>query len=187
VNGSAKRLVGAFALATGLALGGVQALAAQGGGGGGGGGGAAAPADPPIVAYRKAMMQSNVQHQAALRALLQNNAPVGNSKDAIKMHAAALENNGKMFMDMWPEGSTAPTSRAKAEIWTDKAGFEARLKDFRDKSAALDEAAEKGDNAATLAAFTAFGATCGACHMAYRGPAAPPAAPAAGGGAPAPQ
>jgi cytochrome c556 len=162
-----------------LALGGVQAVAAQAGGGGG----AAAPADPPIVAYRKAMMQSNVQHVAALRAILQNNAAVGDSKDAVKMHAEALENNGKMFAEMWPEGSTAPTSRAKAEIWSDKTGFAARLKAFADASKALDEAAEKGDNAKTLEALTAFNATCGACHQVYRGP--PPGAPA--GGAPAPQ
>jgi cytochrome c556 len=101
------------------------------------------------------------------------------------MHAAALDNQGKMFASMWPEGSMGPTSRAKAEIWTQKADFDARVKAFADAAAALHQAAMKGDNAATMTAFTAFNATCGGCHMPFRGPAIAPAAPA-GGAAPAP-
>ena len=126
-------------------------------------------------------MQTNVQHVAALRILLDPASPI-QSKDAIKMHAAALENNGKMFADMFPEGSTAPTSRAKAEIWSMKSDFATALKNFANAGKALDEAAEKGDNVATLAAVNALNATCGGCHTTFRGPALPPPAPPAGGG-----
>ncbi len=183
VNGLAKRLMGAFALTAVVALGSAQAASAQGaGGGGGGGGGAQAPADPPVIAYRKAVMQANVQHVAALRALLNPANPIKDN-DAIKLHAAALENQGKMFAKMWPEGSMGPTSRSKAEIWSNNTDFVARITAFADAGKALDEAAVKGDNTATLAAVTALNATCGACHMPFRGPPIAPAAPA--GGAPA--
>lgn len=190
MNGSAKRLMGASALVAVLALGGVQAVAAQAGGGGGGGagGGGAArpPADPPIVAYRKAVMQTNAQHQAALRVLLAADSPI-KSPEAVKMHAQALANSGKMMGETFPEGSTAPTSRAKEEIWTQKADFAAKMKDFADKAQALADAASKGENAATAAALTAMGTTCGGCHMPYRLQQAPAAAAAAAApAAPAP-
>ena len=185
MNGSAKRLMGASALVAVLALGSVQAVAAQagGGGGGGGGGGQQAPADPPLIAYRKAMMNANAQHQGALRVLL-NPANASMSKAAdIKMHAAALDNQGKMFAAIFPEGSMGATSRAKAEIWSMKDDFGTKVKAFVDASHALNEAAMKGDNAATNTAFTAFNATCGGCHMVFRGPPIAAPAPAA---APAP-
>ena len=175
--------MGAFALTAVVALGSAQSATAQGAGGGAGGGGAAAaPADPPAIAYRKAMMQANVQHVAALRALLNPANPIKDN-GAIKRHAEAMERQGEMFSNMWPEGTMGPTSRSKAEIWSDNAGFTAKIKAFADAASALDEAAEKGDNTATLAAVTALNATCGGCHTAYRSPPIAPAAPA--GGAPA--
>lgn len=165
----AKQWMAAAAVAAAVWFGGASGVSAQGAAGGGGGG-ANRPADPPQIAYRKAMMQSNGQHIAAIRAIL---AGAMGGKDALKMHAAALENNGKMWKDMWPEGSTGPTSRSKDEIWTNKEDFAAKVKGFADATHALDEAAEKGDKDATTKALADVQATCGACHTPYRKPAQP--------------
>lgn len=126
-------------------------------------------------------MNTNTQHIAALRALLSGQVTV--SDEHIEMHVEALANNAEMFPDLFPAGSTDPTSRAMDEIWSKKDDFAVRVKAFQDAAKALKDTADKGDNAATLAAVTGLNATCGACHMPFRKPAPPAAAPAA---APAP-
>ena len=81
--GSAKRLLGAGALAAVLLLSSAQAATAQGGG--------RRAADPPAIAYRKAMMAANQQHIAAMRALL--SGEISHPAD-IQMHADALADIG---------------------------------------------------------------------------------------------
>ena len=159
--GSAKRLMGACALAAVLVTGSAQEAAAQGGG--------RRPADPPAIAYRKAMMVANRQHIGALRALL--SGEISHPED-VKMHADALADIGWMFAGIFPEGSTGPTSRAMEEIWTMEEDFAAQVSAFRVATEALKAAAEKEDNAATLAAVTAVNGTCRACHAPFRKPAA---------------
>lgn len=73
---------------------------------------------------------------------------------------------------LWLEGSIqgdVPDTRAKAEIWTDAAGFE---KASTDLEAAADGlvAAASADVAALQTAMGAAGQTCSTCHKAYRGP-----------------
>ena len=170
----AKQLMAAAAVAAAVLFGGASSVSAQGGGGGGGGrAGGGGPADPPAIAYRKAMMNLNTQHMNALRAALAGGA---GDKDAVKMHAAAMEEQGKVWASLFPAGSTGATSRAKDEIWTMKDDFAAKVKAFTDATKALDEVAEKGDNAGTTSALAAVQATCGGCHTPYRKPAAPPPA-----------
>ena len=60
-------------------------------------------------------------------------------------------------------------NRAKAEIWTDMAGFEAEQVKLAEATAAL--AAVAGDGAdAMKAAFGPVGQSCGSCHEGYRVP-----------------
>ena len=159
--GSAKRLMGAGALAAVLVIGSAQEAVAQGAG--------RRAADPPVIAYRKAMMAANRQYIAAMRALL--SGEISHPQD-IKMHADALANIGWMFTGLFPEGSTGPTSRAMEEIWTMEEDFAARVSAFRVATEVLKATAEEGDNAATLAAVTAVNGTCRACHTPFRRPAA---------------
>ena len=58
--------------------------------------------------------------------------------------------------------------RQKAEIWSDRAGFEKADAAFVAASIALAEAAKSGDQAAFAVAFAEEGKTCGACHRAYK-------------------
>jgi cytochrome c556 len=163
-----KQVVTTGALAATLLLGGVQGVAAQAAAGGGGG--QQQPAAPPIVALRKALMNSNVQHVAALRALLggEVNLPLH-----ILKHTQALADNGAMIGQLFPEGgvTTHAMSRAKAEIWSDKEGFATRVRAFADATKNLNAVAQRGFNDQTLEALNAVQPTCGGCHMPYRGPA----------------
>lgn len=73
---------------------------------------------------------------------------------------------------LWLDGSIqgeVPDTRAKAEIWTDAAGFK---KSATDLEAAADGlvAATGADVSALQTAMGAAGKTCSACHETYRGP-----------------
>lgn len=60
-------------------------------------------------------------------------------------------------------------SRAKAEIWSDSAGFGTQISSFATATATL--AGEAGNGLDALkASFGGVGAGCGSCHKAYRGP-----------------
>lgn len=63
------------------------------------------------------------------------------------------------------EGKT----RAKQEIWENKADFDEKMKAFQTGAAALAEAAKGDDMDATKAAFGDAGKTCKGCHTDYRG------------------
>ena len=72
---------------------------------------------------------------------------------------------------MFPAGSgpeAGVQSNARAEIWSDRAGFEARAADY---AAAADRLAElaAGDDAAAFAAqWAVVRASCQACHDGYK-------------------
>jgi cytochrome c556 len=68
--------------------------------------------------------------------------------------------------------TVAPTpdlnSAAKAEIWSNKADFDAKLAGFQTAAANLAAVIDSGDKARITAAAQAVGATCGTCHTPYR-------------------
>ncbi|MGA9410409.1 MAG: cytochrome c [Roseobacter sp.] len=73
---------------------------------------------------------------------------------------------------LWLEGSiqgAVPGTRAKAEIWSDAAGFEKASVDLETAADGLVTAAG-ADVSALQTAMGAAGQTCSACHKAYRGP-----------------
>lgn len=72
------------------------------------------------------------------------------------------------MLEMFPEGSAE--YRAKANIWTDWAGFEKSMNESVAASEKLVAAAMTGDRSATLGALGAMGKTCKSCHEEYRGP-----------------
>lgn len=57
---------------------------------------------------------------------------------------------------------------AKPDIWTDKAGFDAQIRDLQMAVSGLQSAATSGDQAATLKALQAVGKSCGSCHRKFR-------------------
>jgi cytochrome c556 len=59
-------------------------------------------------------------------------------------------------------------TKAKGDIWSDPAGFQAASKPLSPAAAKLNAAAKAGDLAAVGAAFKEAGAACGGCHDKFR-------------------
>jgi len=75
-------------------------------------------------------------------------------------------------MSSWCPAGSGPESgektEAKAEIWTDAAGFAAKREAFQAELAKLQQAAAGGDVEAIKAQFKTTGEACKACHSNFR-------------------
>ena len=70
---------------------------------------------------------------------------------------------------LFPPGSdTGHATKAKAEIWSDQAGFAKASAAFGEASGKLLEAARSGDADAVTTAVKGVSDSCAACHNAYR-------------------
>ena len=75
----------------------------------------------------------------------------------------------KAYPGLFPDGTqSVADTKAKAEIWSDRAGFEKAAAAFVTASTALEAAAKSGDKAAFKTAFAAEGQSCGGCHRNYK-------------------
>jgi len=72
------------------------------------------------------------------------------------------------MLELFPEGSVE--YRAKPNIWTDWAGFEAAMNKSVAASEALVAASMTKDFGTTMGALKELGGTCKGCHTDYRGP-----------------
>ena len=72
------------------------------------------------------------------------------------------------FMRGFPDGKQPGQTRAKAEIWDNKADFEDKLNDLRDAAAELAAASSGDDKKAIMEQFKATGGACKACHDEYK-------------------
>ncbi|QIL02027.1 cytochrome c [Sphingomonas sinipercae] len=96
----------------------------------------------------------------------------GSSPDlaAVKASAATIDALAPKVGGWYPPG-TGPDvgkTRGKAEIWQKPADFAAKARAFEGAARTLNAAAQKGDIAASKAAFGNLGKTCSACHDPYR-------------------
>jgi cytochrome c556 len=113
-------------------------------------------------------MQQNQQSMAAMTAL--RGGLVG-SADNLLGRAIILQQIGEALPDAFAQNDLTAPTRALPAIWSNPAGFAARIEAFQTAADALVEAARGGDAAAIEAAQGALQPTCGACHMEFRGPA----------------
>ncbi len=91
---------------------------------------------------------------------------------ALNENAKRINEIAKMMTDLFPEGSDLESGkdRAKPEIWSKRAEFEAAAMDFEKASAALVAAVSSGDQGEIGAALGGTGKTCGGCHKPFREP-----------------
>lgn len=121
-----------------------------------------------VVAARQAALMMSGVTMGAIKAGLDSGAEMrslGFPTGTLAKWAAALPS-------MFPAG-TGPDAigegtRAKAEIWTDRAGFEAKAADYVAATARLRDAVAAGDAALAQTEWTAVRTSCGSCHDAYR-------------------
>ena len=75
---------------------------------------------------------------------------------------------GAAIPGLFPAGSAVEGSRARPEIWTNRADFEQKAADLRTAAARLLQLARAGDRAGFATQADAVEAACTACHNAYR-------------------
>lgn len=132
---------------------------------------AASPALEKATQARHAQMQMISYHTGVLGDMAKGDT----AYDAAIATAAAenLASAASMSrITMWIAGSEQGTiegSRAKPEIWSDAAGFEASMTALVTAATAMIPAAGT-DLDALRAAMGPIGNSCGDCHKAYRGP-----------------
>ncbi len=127
--------------------------------------GGAAFAQADAIGARQAFMKSLNGKMGAVRNFATD--PAG-----AKAAAADIERGFKAFHGQFPAGSDAAAgkTRAKAEIWSDAAGWKAANDRSSGAAATLVAAVNSGDAEQITAAMGGLTQTCGGCHNAFRGP-----------------
>lgn len=125
---------------------------------------ASAAAEP--IKERQELMKGNGKAVKAVVAMLKGETPY----DGVAAEKAMTDINKTLttFITLFPKGSeTGEKTEAKAEIWEDKADFEAKAKDLEAATTKAAAAAPQGLDAFKVA-FGPVGNACKACHEKYR-------------------
>ena len=126
--------------------------------------GAGLAADNPAHQRHEAM--ETVQESfKPLRAIAVKEAPFDAA--VVKKNATTILEKLKEAHGLFPEGSGGGDSRAKPEIWSDRAGFDQRMKDAQAAATAMAAVTEE---AAFVPAMKSLGGACKGCHDKYRLP-----------------
>jgi cytochrome c556 len=130
----------------------------------------ASPGGKAVLA-RQAHMKELGKAFGGTGAELRKEAP---DKAAIAAGAAQTKTLAAALPTWFPKGSgpeAGVKTAAKAEIWSDAAGFDAAAARVQAEVTKLADAAAVGDLEAIKAQARATGAACNACHEKYRLPA----------------
>ncbi len=123
-----------------------------------------------VVKERKMLMRANDQAGKALK-----KAVTAKDFAAIEKHARALASQMKKLPTLFPKGTTADNSRAKAAIWKKWDSFKGKAASLGEVAGMVAEAAAAKDagKVALLAKSIAGGQSasyCRSCHRSFRGP-----------------
>jgi len=125
--------------------------------------GAAFAADP--AHQRHEAMEAVQESFKPLRAIAVKETPFDAA--VVKKNATTILEKLKEAHGLFPEGSGGGESRAKAEIWSDRAGFDKAMKDAQAAATAMAAVTAEADY---VAAMKALGGACKTCHDKYRLP-----------------
>lgn len=134
------------------------------------------PAGPPKGAPMMSPQQivevrrTGMRLAAADIQLLRTAAEKGAALPPMGRAARSLADWGAVLPSLFPAGTGPGTgqTRAKSEIWTDRADFEQRARTFSEAAERLVAAAAANDMAAGGVAWDATWESCNACHRLYR-------------------
>ncbi|HWH18482.1 MAG TPA: cytochrome c [Allosphingosinicella sp.] len=123
-----------------------------------------------IVAARQAAFHMSGAHMGNMRALAEG----GGDPKSAAYAARGVARWARVLPTLFP-ANTAPItpSRARPEIWANKADFNAKAAAFAEAATRMADAAQSGDSAGFAAQWRATSATCTACHDLYQVPAQP--------------
>ena len=126
----------------------------------------ATPAEK-LLKYRKAIYQAIAYNMGPMGAMAQDKLPYNATDFATR--AGRVADVAAMLAEAYaPETQSVTGSKMKADAWNNRADFDAKLKDFVDRSATLAQVSKGGDAAKTKAAFFDMANTCKACHDKYK-------------------
>jgi cytochrome c556 len=118
----------------------------------------------PVIVHRQGIYKVAAGHMNGLKAGLFLKGGTEN----LAWHAESIVDAFKHMGNAYPEGSDKGETKAKANIWTDRAKFDEAGKKAFGAALALVDATKAGDNAKSADAFKALGAACKACHEDFR-------------------
>lgn len=130
----------------------------------------AAPSPAELITARQAGMDLSVSTLAMLSNASANGVPLKN----LGFPAGGLAKWATVLPTLFSDNTKGSASRAKPNVWTDRAGFQAKAQAYIDATKALSAAAAADDKAAFDAALASTKASCKGCHDTYQAP--PPAA-----------
>ena len=118
-----------------------------------------------IIAARQAGYDLQAGVVAAMKAGGESGADVKQCDDGAK----GLVSWGHVIPTLFPDGTqTGHDTKAKAEIWSDREGFEKAAANFTTAAEKLETLAAADDKAGFAAQFKETAGTCGACHRQFR-------------------
>ena len=118
-----------------------------------------------VIAARQAAFDLQAGVAAAMKAGVDGGTDVKPYVQGAKGIAAW----GKVIPSMFPAGTeSGHGTKAKSEIWSDRAGFEKAAANLVTEAEKLQALADTNDKPGFAAQFKATGDACGACHRAYR-------------------
>ncbi len=115
------------------------------------------------IKKRKGLMKSNNKAGKAIKGAVKEGDFAAIEENAKKI-AANMDN----LVVLFPEGSTAKNSRAKAEIWQEWDDFKTKAKGLKDAARKLANAANAKDSKQVKVQNKAVGKACSSCHKRYR-------------------
>jgi cytochrome c556 len=124
---------------------------------------AAEPED--IIKYRQNVMKAIGGHTAAAGAVVQGKVGY---KNQLAEHARALQALTGDIPALFPKDSDFGDTRAKDEVWSNRAEFEKRAKDAKAKVAAFAKAVQSGKQPTIAASYKDMGESCKGCHKDFR-------------------
>ncbi len=116
------------------------------------------------IKKRKGLMKSNSKSAKAIKGAVKEG-----DFATIEGNAKKIVANAGNIVALFPEGSTAKKSRAKAEIWQEWDDFKAKANDLKNAARQLANAANAKDSEQVQVQNKAVGVACRGCHKRYRG------------------
>lgn len=114
------------------------------------------------VKYRQSAMYVMANHFGRVAAMVQGKAPFDAA--AAAANAEIVATMSKLPFAGFIEGSQVANTKAKPEVWTDRARFDAGAVKMQEATARLSAAAKSGSLDQIKAAFGPAAQACKACH-----------------------
>ncbi|MBX9635700.1 MAG: cytochrome c [Magnetospirillum sp.] len=118
----------------------------------------------PTIVHRQGIYKVASGHMNGLKSGLFLKGPAENLTYHAEGIVAAFQHMGNAF----PEGTDKGETKAKSNIWTERAKFDEAGKKAYGAAIALVDATKSGDTAKSVDAFKALGAACKACHEDFK-------------------